>query len=123
MTDRTEEDVVPHMLTVYFDGACPVCSREIGVYRRSRGAEKVLWRDIHSSTFEETDDLDREGALARFHVRRADGKLVDGAAAFLELWAQLPAWRWLAVVTRPRAVQKLLEYAYAGFLAWRRLRR
>ena len=34
----------PPALTVYFDGACPVCSREIAMYRRQPGAE--LWRTL-----------------------------------------------------------------------------
>jgi len=34
-------------LTVYYDGACPVCSREMGFYQRQAGADDIsgsMWR-------------------------------------------------------------------------------
>ena len=31
---------------LYYDGACPVCSREIAMYRQQPGAEGVEWVDV-----------------------------------------------------------------------------
>lgn len=36
--------------------------------------------------------------MARFHVRTADGRLFEGAAAFSQLWRRLPGWRLLGWV-------------------------
>jgi predicted DCC family thiol-disulfide oxidoreductase YuxK len=33
-------------LTVYYDGACPVCSREMGFYQRQAGADDIQWVDV-----------------------------------------------------------------------------
>jgi predicted DCC family thiol-disulfide oxidoreductase YuxK len=111
--------------TVYYDGACPVCSREIAAYRRQPGADAMQWVDAAScdaSAF--GPGLQRGDALARMHVRRADGQLVSGAAAFVEIWAGLPRtarWaRWLGHA----AVLPVLERGYRAFLVlrkgWRR---
>ena len=70
--------------TVYFDGACPLCSREIATYRRMDGADRLRWVDITKVPAQELGgDLTREQALARFHVRDEQGRLVSGAAGFV----------------------------------------
>jgi predicted DCC family thiol-disulfide oxidoreductase YuxK len=101
-------------LTVYFDGACPVCSREIAMYRRQPGAEACTWDAAELGT-----DLSRPVALTRFHVRRADGSLVDGARGFAELWRTLPRWAWLGRIAGFGPMPALLDAGYRGFLVLR----
>jgi predicted DCC family thiol-disulfide oxidoreductase YuxK len=106
--------------TVYFDGACPLCSREIGAYRRLEGAADICWVDVHGATEAgPAVDLSREQALARFHVRAADGTLVSGGAAFVLLWRQLPSLNWLAVIASHPPVSWCVEPAYRLFLRLR----
>lgn len=109
-------------LTVYYDGACPVCSREIGVYRSCAGADRIEWVDIAAPGQPETvaADLTRRSALARFYVRAADGKLVSGAAAFAALWRALPAWRLVGRAASWPPIACALELLYRGFLRLRR---
>jgi predicted DCC family thiol-disulfide oxidoreductase YuxK len=33
-------------LTVYYDGGCPICAREIGFYRARPGAEGFDWVNV-----------------------------------------------------------------------------
>ena len=107
-------------LTVYFDGACPLCRREIGLYRKRRGADAVDWVDVACLDAETVaPDLSRSEALARFHVRRPDGTLVSGARGFGALWAVLPGFRWLATLLRPAFAGALLEIGYRAFLVVR----
>lgn len=107
-------------VTVYYDGACPLCSREIGVYRGLRGADRVCWVDVQSADRAALgEDLTREEALARFHVRGADGSLVSGGAAFVRLWNSLPALGWLAAVAGRPPLSWALEPAYRLFLRLR----
>ena len=103
--------------TVYYDGACPLCSREIATYRRLEGAEGLRWVDISTASAQELGgDLSREQALSRFHVRDEQGRLVSGAAGFVAIWRRLPGLRWLAWVAARPPVSWLLEPAYRGFL-------
>lgn len=105
------------VLTVYFDGACPVCRREIALYRRQPGAEACAWVDASSCEGDALGPgLDSAAALSRMHVRRADGSLVGGARAFIALWQSLPRTRLLGRVAAIPPIPWLLEVAYRLFL-------
>ena len=110
----------PRQLTVFYDGACPLCRREIEVYRRRDVSKSIHWADVSSCSQEVLpDSLSREDALARFHVQRADGELISGAGAFAELWAHTPGFRWGGQLARLPIIQSVLNLAYAIFLRWR----
>jgi predicted DCC family thiol-disulfide oxidoreductase YuxK len=109
-------------LTVYYDGACPLCRREVALYQRSSGADSIDWRDV-SKMEASLGDLDRTQAMARFHVRKADGRLVDGAGGFIALWLTLPGWRWLGRIASIPPMPWLLERAYRAFLPLRPIMR
>lgn len=105
--------------TVYFDGSCPVCRAEIALYRRQVKAETLCFVDVSNPAAPLGEDLDRHQAMKRFHVRKKDGSLVSGAASFVEVWKQLPRWRWAARVASVPGMPALLEMAYRLFLAAR----
>ena len=108
-------------LTVFYDGSCPLCRREIEVYRGLEARAPVCFADVSDPALaaEDVAGRPREALLARFHVRAADGRLLDGAAAFLALWAALPGWRWLARAGRLPGAPWLLERLYRLFLRGR----
>ncbi len=109
-------------LTVYFDGGCPVCSKEIAYYQRQVGAQACEW--IDASTCPDTafgSDLTRDAALARFHVRHPSGELTSGMGGFAALWRVLPKTAWLGRVASLGPVPFLMDQAYRVFLALRPL--
>ena len=103
------------VLTVMFDGACPLCRREIGLYQSLTPLESVAWLDVSVATANLTP-ADQARYMARFHVRQKDGSLISGAAAFVALWLTMPGWRWLGRFGRLPGITPLLELAYRGFL-------
>lgn len=112
----------PPRPSVFYDGACPVCRREIAHYRSRPGADAIAWIDVSSCGAEALGpDLTREAALARMHLRGADGRLVSGARAFALLWSSLPGFRLLGRIVGSPPVAPLAEGAYRVFLALRRL--
>ena len=104
-------------LTIFYDGACPLCRREIDFYRRRRGASDLAWIDVSQVPEREVaPGLTKDQALARFHTRRADGTLISGGAAFAELWAALPAFSALGGVMKRPPLVWALNLAYPLFL-------
>lgn len=108
-------------LTVYFDGACPLCSAEIGHYAGLAGSERLCFVDVSAPDAQTGPDLPREAAMARFHVRRADGRLLSGAPAFAAIWEQVPAWRHAARFARLPGAMRVLDLFYRLFLPARPL--
>lgn len=102
--------------TVYFDGSCPLCRMEIGHYQKldSRGA--LCFVDVSQPSASTGPGLDREAAMARFHIRDAQGRLHSGAAAFVEIWRTVPGWRHAARLAALPGVMFGLELSYRFFL-------
>lgn len=112
-------------LTVLYDGACPLCRREIDHLSRladRRGGSGLCFVDVNADGGGRVrNPAERATLLARFHVERADGSRLAGAAAFVAMWARLPGWRWLARAARWPGVLTVMEWAYRGFLRVRPL--
>lgn len=106
-------------LTVLYDGACPLCRREIALYRGANATQPLAFVDVSGAAAGLPPGVERARLLARFHVQRPDGMLVDGARGFVALWAVLPGWRWLARLARVPGVTPLLEAGYVAFLRLR----
>lgn len=107
-------------VTVFYDGACPLCTAEIGFYRRRRGADRLEWVDVSACPAENvTAGLTRDQALKRFHVQDANGRLISGGQAFAVLWTALPGYSWIGKLFRLKPLRWAIDHAYDGFLKWR----
>jgi predicted DCC family thiol-disulfide oxidoreductase YuxK len=108
----------PSTSTVYFDGSCPLCRAEIGYYRRTDQDGSLCFVDVSKAGAAVPDG---QLAMDRFHVRAGDGRVLSGAAAFVEVWSRLPRWRWAARVASLPGALAVLELGYRMFLPVRPL--
>jgi len=109
-------------VSVYYDGACPVCSREIATYRRLTPEEAVRWVDASSCDESELGEgLDRAQALELFHLRDESGQMLSGPDAFIALWARVPRLGLLARLASLPPSRLLLGMGYRAFLKVRPL--
>lgn len=107
-------------LTVLYDGACPLCTREIGWYQRRQTTETIAWVDLtRCDDASLPNGVTRAEALARFHFIEASGQAQTGAAAFTRLWACYPGLRGLARLADLPGIRKWLEWGYRGSLRLR----
>jgi predicted DCC family thiol-disulfide oxidoreductase YuxK len=102
-------------LTVFFDGSCPLCRREIALYRGLPSKQHIHWVDVSTPTALPCG-LSCELAMRRFHVRDANGQLHSGAQAFSVLWRCFAGWRVLGWLTAVPPLSWLAEAAYRLFL-------
>lgn len=103
-------------VTVWYDGACPLCMREIALMRRLDWRGAIDFHDVASP--DTTCPIDRRELLARFHASE-DGVMLSGAAAFAAMWRAIPLLKPLGWAARNGLVLRLLERLYLRFLVLR----
>lgn len=106
-------------LRVFFDGGCPLCRKEISLYRDADKADAIDWLDVSAEQNIDSLPLPTQALLARFHVQRSDGQLISGARGFIEMWRHLPGWHWLARICGIPGIPWVLEVGYRNFLKLR----
>ena len=108
----------PHLngmmkLVVWYDGGCPLCTREIAMMRRLDRRRAIDFVDVASG--DATCPIDRTTLLARFHAAE-NGTMLSGAAAFAAMWRAIPFLRPLGLAARHPWVMAWLERSYVRFL-------
>ena len=99
---------------VWYDGACPLCLREIALMRRLDRRGGITFIDVAQGS-DPSCPIDRAALLARFHAEE-DGVVYSGAAAFAAMWRAIPLLRSLGLAARNPLMLRLLEAAYIRFL-------
>jgi len=100
-------------VTVWYDGACPLCIREIALMRKLDRRKAIAFVDIAPP--DASCPLDRQLMLDRFHATE-DGRLLSGAAAFAAMWRAIPLLRPMGLFARLPGVLAVLEALYRQFL-------
>jgi len=100
-------------VTVWYDGECPLCVREIALMRRLDRRHAINFVEAR-----EAGDcpVDTAELLARFHAREGQQPVVSGAAAFAAMWRAIPILRPLGQAARLQPVLWILERLYRVFL-------
>lgn len=111
-------------LTLYFDGACPLCAREIAFLRRKSTEAKLILVDISADDFDaESLGLTVEQLRSCLHARFANGQWVTGLDATLWSWRAADVGGWVAPLSW-RPLRPLFSVFYRLFcrlrphLAW-----
>lgn len=112
-------------ITVYYDGACPICVRDRAEYERMAGesGRDVEWFDINGRDDElRALGIDPRKALTELHIRDQDGQIRSEIDDYVILMSRVPRLRSLAwLIGLP-----LLKSLFGSLYRWmvrRRLRR
>jgi predicted DCC family thiol-disulfide oxidoreductase YuxK len=108
------------MITVFYDGKCGLCRREIAYYKRIASQQTFEWIDI-TVTPEPFTALgySRPEGLKALHVRDNAGNMQVGVDAFATIWQQLPRLWILAQLVRAPILRSIARRLYRAFAAWR----
>jgi predicted DCC family thiol-disulfide oxidoreductase YuxK len=100
---------------VFFDGACPLCMREIRMLRSRDHAQKIQFTDIAAPTFDaHTYATTQAELMAKIRGRLPDGTWIEGVEVFRRLWGAV-GFRRLVAFSRLWGVSHLLRGFYHLF--------
>jgi predicted DCC family thiol-disulfide oxidoreductase YuxK len=106
-------------LQVFYDGACPLCSREIDHYRRQDRRGRLETVDISAPGFApERYGIARDAFMAELHAIDREGTVYRGVAAFRAIWLAFPektVYRFMARLVGLPLVEPLARQAYRLF--------
>ena len=105
----------PFEIEVFYDGACPLCLREIRMLQGRDRRQRIRFVDIAAADFDATSvGLTWETLMKRIHGRLPDGTLIEGVEVFRRLYAAV-GFGPLVALTRLPGVAQLLDLAYHMF--------
>ena len=98
-------------MKVYYNESCNICRAEINLYKK-QNIEEIDWVDITNNVAAENETLkDDKTLLRRLHVME-DGKVFEGAEAFLLVWKKIPKYKFLYKFFKLPIIFTLFNFAY-----------
>ncbi|RVU86558.1 DUF393 domain-containing protein [Leucothrix sargassi] len=116
-------DTAQPKATVYHDGECPLCRKEIALMQKIDTSKAIRWVDINkdSQALKEAG-ITFEQAMDRIHVADESQQMHTGVAGFMKAWAHLPYYRRIVpVIKHTPFLLPVMERVY-NFFAKHRLR-
>jgi len=108
-------------LTLLFDGACPLCRREVEALRgRDQGKGRICFVDIDVQDYDPAghQGISYREAMGRIHAIGADGRIIVDVAAFREAY-RLVGLGWLYAPTTWPLLKPLVDGIYSLWANWR----
>ena len=102
--------------TLYYDGACPLCLKEMARLGKLK-SDTLLLADIHD--LPQDDSLpDKDTLLRTLHLRQADGRILTGVEANVAAWAYT-SYGWCFSWMNWPVVRVFSERVYRRWAQWR----
>tara|TARA_B100000475_G_C14903906_1_gene275887 strand:- start:156 stop:515 length:360 start_codon:yes stop_codon:yes gene_type:complete len=108
------------MITVFFDGKCSICRREINYYKKISNSSNINWHDIANYPEKLNQiNITQSQALKFLHALDNNNKIHIGVDAFILIWTQLKYWKLLAKFISIPIIKKLTSIIYDKFARYR----
>jgi len=105
----------PFDVEIFFDGECPLCTREVRMLQRLDRKRRVRFTDIAAPSFDPSAiGRDMATLMARIHGRLPDGTVLEGVEVFRRVYEAVGLGA-LAKISRWPGISALTEAAYEVF--------
>lgn len=105
----------PYPIEVFYDGQCPLCSREVAWLQKRNKHGRILFTDLFAKNFDaDVLGLPMSALMERIHGRLPDGRIITGVEVFRQLYTAI-GFGPLVWLTRLPLVAQLLDLGYRWF--------
>lgn len=103
------------MVTLFYDGQCPLCMKEIDLLQHYNTEQRLQLVDIHSEAFESLyPQIDKHAADRLLHAIGHNGQLLTGLDANVAVWQAVGKHRWLKALRWP-VIRWFADHGYLLF--------
>lgn len=102
-------------LTIFYDGNCPLCAREILALRARDEKKRLRFENIYAADFiYRYPYIDISSADRILHGQLSDGRMLYGLDVTAKAWALVNSHRWIQILRWP-VIRWFADIAYRGF--------
>ena len=107
-------------LTIFFDGGCPLCRREVDFLQSRNQKGHLGFVDINSSDFslDLKYGITYKQAMERIHALKSDGSVIKDIKVFQEAYS-LIGLGWIYAPTKLPILDKFIEFIYGLWAKYR----
>lgn len=109
------------MITVFYDGKCGLCSKEIRHYQKIAPQGIFNWQDVNELSEAELkkNNINLVETLKILHAQDTNGIFYKGVDAFIIIWSNLNRWKILAKIVSFYPIKILANFIYNIFAEYR----
>ena len=107
-------------LTIFFDGGCPLCKREVDFLQSRNQKGYLCFIDINNSDFylDLKYGITYKQAMERIHACKSDGSIIKDIKVFQEAYT-LIGLGWIYAPTKIPVFDKIIDYIYGVWAKYR----
>ena len=107
-------------LTIFFDGGCPLCKREVDFLQSRNQKGYLSFIDINTSDFylDLRYGITYKQAMERIHALKSDGSVIKDIKVFQEAYT-LIGLGWIYAPTKFPIFDKFIEFIYGIWAKYR----
>jgi len=106
------------ILTIYYDGDCPLCMKEMQLLKRHDNKKYIHFIDLHNDNFSiDYPHINLSEAIRVLHGQLNTGKMLLGLDVTCKAWSLVGKHKWLTILRWPliRIVADIIYRVFARY--------
>ena len=103
--------IIPMKTKVLYNRSCNICKSEIDHYQKLNGNDLIFVNIVNNKKVQILTSKSYEQLIRRLHIIK-NGEVISGAEAFLEIWKNIPRYRFLYLILKFKPFFMLFNFFY-----------